>query len=350
MGMLPSGPMKLALTGVPGWLGSRLVEIVLDGYGDERAPALPQVDELALLVEPRNEAPVRRPEGSRVVRGDIRDASAVRELVEGADVVFHGAAIIHAGFRGLDTLHDINTGGTRTILDAAIDAGVKRFVYVSSNSAAGANTRLGRPFREGDTDNPYLAYGNSKARSEQLVLEATRAGRIEGSIVRPCWYYGPWQADRQTRFFGMIAKGNPVLFGSGKNLRSLTYVDHLTAAMFACATVDQAVGQTYWIADERPYETLEIYQAIADVLQVPKLRPRKIPSIVSNLCGMADHVLQRMGLYWTEVHVAGEMCEDIACNIDHARREIGYEPWVSLTEGMTRSVAWCRERGYHIGP
>ena len=340
--------MKVALTGVPGWLGSRFVEIILDGYGDARAPELPEVEALSILVEPSREAPVRLPGNARVVRGDVRDGAAVAELVAGADVVFHGAAIIHPPWRHVGLLDEVNVGGTENVIEAAVAAGVKRLVYVSSNSAAGANTRLGRPFREDDRTTPYLAYGASKAASEARVLAASRAGRMEGAILRPCWYYGPWQADRQTRFFRMIAKGNPVLFGSGRNLRSLTYVDHLTAAMFAAAETPAADGQMYWIADERPYETVEIYNAIADALGVPHPRPRKLPGLVSRVCGVADRIIQRAGLYWTEVHVAGEMCDDIACSVDKARQELGYSPWVTLAEGMERSVNWCRERGMQL--
>jgi nucleoside-diphosphate-sugar epimerase len=191
-----------------------------------------------------------------------------------------------------------------------------------------------------------MAYGRSKAAAEDLVDAAVAAGRIEGVTLRGCWYYGPHQAGRQTRFFGMIAKGNPVMFGPGHNLRSLTYVDHLIHALMLAATVPGANGRKYWIADSQPYRTIDIYNAIADALGVPRPRPRKLPSLVSRACAVADGVLQRAGVYWTEVHVAGEMAEDIACTSERAQRELGYAPWVSLDEGMRRSVAWCRAQGH----
>ncbi|MCB9729947.1 MAG: NAD(P)-dependent oxidoreductase [Deltaproteobacteria bacterium] len=344
MSSLPT--MKLCVTGAPGWLGSRLVEVLAEGFGDPRAPELPSVEALTLLVQPGLEPPAVRPAHTRVVYGDVRDARAVQKAVEGADVVLHLAAIIHPTWRGIDELMDINTGGTRTVLEAAIAAGCKRFVLMSSNSVAGTSTELGRPFREDDGVAPYMAYGRSKAAAEDLVAQAVAAGRIEGVSLRGCWYYGPHQAARQTRFFGMIARGNPVMFGEGQNLRSLTYVDHLVSALMLAATVPEANGRTYWIADARPYPTVHIYDAIADALGVPRPRPRKLPALVSRLCAVADGVLQRVGVYWTEVHVAGEMAEDIACTIDKARDELGYEPWVSLEEGMSRSVAWCRAQGH----
>jgi nucleoside-diphosphate-sugar epimerase len=340
---------KLCVTGVPGWLGSRLVEIIADGgYGDPRAPALPAVEHLSLLIEPGLDAPAHLPAGVRVVKGDVRDPRAVAEAVAGCDAVFHLAAIIHPGWRGLEEVRTVNAGGTENVVAQAIAAGVKRLVYVSSNSVAGTSTALGRPFRETDPPRPYLVYGETKAAGERAVLQAAAAGQLEGVILRACWYYGPHQADRQTRFFRMVAKGNPVMFGAGHNLRSLTYVDHLVAAVFAAATTPEADGRTYWIADTRPYETVEIYNAIADALGVPHPQPRKLPALVSKACALADHVMQRAGIYFKEVHVAGEMAEDIACSVDRARAELGYEPWVTLQEGMQRSVAWCRSQGLAV--
>ena len=337
--------MKVCVTGAPGWLGSRLVQVIAEGFGDPAAPALPSVAALTLLIEPGRTVPQARPPGTRVVDGDIRDYDAVRRAVEGADVVLHLAAIIHPTWRGIGDLRSVNVEGTRNVLAAAEDAGVGRVVYMSSNSAAGLSTRLGRPFHEGDADAPYMAYGRSKADAEALVARSVAEGRVEGVSLRACWYYGPHQAARQTRFFHMVKAGNPVMFGDGTNLRSLTYVDHLVHGLLQAATVPDANGRMYWIADPEPYSTIAIYRSIAAALGVDPPRPRKLPGIVSTLCSFADLVFQAAGVYWTEVHVAGEMADDIACSVDLAREELGYTPWIDLDEGMRRSVAWCRAQG-----
>lgn len=338
------------MTGVPGWLGSRLVEVLEEGFGDPRAPALPDafrsLEGLTLLVEPGREPPRVKPAGTKVVYGDVRDRAAVGKAVAGADVVLHLAAIIHGRFRGLEEVMAVNADGTRNVVEAAREHGTRRVVLVSSNSVAGVSTPLGRPFREDDPPAPYMTYGRSKLRAEEIVLGARGAGSgPEGVVLRACWYYGPHQAARQTRFFGMIRSGHPVLFGSGRNLRSLTYVDHLVHALALAATSPSAAGEVFWIADERPYETIGIYDAIADALGVPHPKPRKLPALVSKVCAVADRVLQDRGVYWTEVHVAGEMAEDIACSVEKAKCVLGYAPWVDLAEGMRRSVAWCRKEG-----
>jgi nucleoside-diphosphate-sugar epimerase len=143
----------------------------------------------------------------------------------------------------------------------------------------------------------------------------------------------------------MIQKGNPVIFGNGLNFRSMSYVDNTAQAMILAATKKEAVGKTYWIADTRPYTTIEIYQTVAELLEVKNFKPRFLPNFSSEVFLMADKVLQGLGKYQTEVHVAGEMNKDIACSIEKARRELGYNPQIELREGMRRSIEWCRKRG-----
>jgi len=143
----------------------------------------------------------------------------------------------------------------------------------------------------------------------------------------------------------MIQKGNPIVFGSGLNLRSMSYVDNTSQAMLLAATKKEAVGQVYWIADARPYTTLEIYQSVAELLGVRNFKPLFLPDFSSEVFLCADKIFQAAGMYQTEIHVAGEMNKDIACSIEKARRELGYEPKVELKEGMRRSIDWCRKKG-----
>ncbi|MHA1289411.1 MAG: NAD-dependent epimerase/dehydratase family protein, partial [Candidatus Thorarchaeota archaeon] len=100
---------------------------------------------------------------------------------------------------------------------------------------------------------------------------------------------------------------------------------------------------TYWIADERPYTTLEIYETIAELLDV-NIDPIYLPSFISSGCRLLDRILQKMRLYSSYIHVAGEMALNIACDISKARRELGYSPRFSLREGMKESIKWCRRK------
>ena len=186
-----------------------------------------------------------------VVRADLCDGASLDGVCEGARTVFHAAGIVHP--RRVKDLYAINVDGTRNALHAAIAGKAKRFIYVSSNSPAGLNESAGRLMTEQDPPRPYLNYGLSKLQAEWVVNDAFRAGRMETAIARPCWFYGPHQPPRQTKFLRMIKRGRPVVLGLGGNLRSLTYVDNAVQGLLLLEAVEKAAGQTYWVADRRPY-------------------------------------------------------------------------------------------------
>jgi nucleoside-diphosphate-sugar epimerase len=200
---------------------------------------------------------------------------------------------------------------------------------------------------EEDPPRPYLNYGLSKLQSEWLINDAHRSGRIETVILRPCWFYGPNQPERQSRFFNMIKGGHPIVVGKGDNLRSMSYVDNIVQGLLLADHVERAAGRTYWIADRRPYSFIEIIQTVARVLGV-QVRPRYLPRVTSDVARFVDSLMQMTGVYNQEIHVAGELAATIAVSIDAAQRDLGYDPEIELEEGMRRSVAWCRAHGIDL--
>ena len=189
--------------------------------------------------------------------------------------------------------------------------------------------------------------------AEQLVLAARDRGALETVIVRPPWFYGPNQPERQSTFFSMILNGRGPLVGDGSNQRSMVYVDNLCHGVILAGTVPAAAGQTYWIADERPYPMTEILDTIERSLEEDHgYRPRharlRLPWFVGQLAEWVDAALQAVGLYHQKFHVLGEMNKNIACSIDKARRELGYSPRIALREGMRRSIADLHERGIRL--
>jgi nucleoside-diphosphate-sugar epimerase len=335
--------LKVLVTGAPGWLGSRLVQGI---YGGVEGAAGPSAPEVRCLVGPGMDSKLIEALGAEPVSGDITVPATLDKALEGIELVFHLAGLIHP--KRIPELFAINTDGTRNLLAAAERAGVKRFVYVSSNSVGGTNLRRDKLMTEDEPPRPYMAYGRSKLLAEQAVHETQAAGKMETVIVRPCWFYGPGQPPRQTRFFKMIKSGKPLIFGNGQNLRSMSYVDNTVQGLLLAATSDRAVGETYWLADERPYETLEIYGTVAGLLGVERFSPRRIPGLSSTVFALADRVFQSFGLYQMEFHVAGEMNQNIACSVEKAKQELGYAPPVALEEGMRRSLEWCEAQGIVI--
>ncbi|MBV9949429.1 MAG: NAD(P)-dependent oxidoreductase, partial [Myxococcales bacterium] len=312
---------SLALvTGAPGWLGTRLAEVLVHGLPDVpalRAPAprrvrclvLPGADEAAVAGLRAIDAAVE------VVRGDLRDrdTGSLQAFFAGAEgaTVFHSAGVIHPA-RGTKELFAVNAEGTRRLLEAAHRAGVRRFVHVSSNSPFGVNARPEDAFDESAPYRPYMSYGKSKMLAEQAVLAANGASGMETAVVRPPWFYGPGQPARQGLFFTMIKEGRAPLVGTGDNRRSMAYIDNICQGLLLCERTPAAKGNAYWIADRRPYLMTEILDTIERVLErdfaIPVAHRRmRLPAVASDVAWLADKALQSVGLYHQKVHVLSEM-------------------------------------------
>jgi nucleoside-diphosphate-sugar epimerase len=330
------------VTGVPGWLGTKLVEALATGASYRAIKTEPR--RVRCIVQPGVDPAPLEHFGDRIeiVRCDLRDERSMADVCKDATTVFHAAGIIHP--REVQELYDINVAGTKNVLNSAIRSNVKRLILVSSNSPAGLNESAGRLMCEDDPPRPYLNYGLSKLQAEWLVNDAHRAGNIEGVIVRPCWFYGPNQPRRQNRLFGMIKAGRPIVFGRGDNLRSMSYVDNTVQGLLLADVVERAAGKTYWITDRRPYSFIEIIQTVAKLLGVD-VRPRYLPRVGSDLARFADSIMQMAGMYSQDIHVAGELAASIAVSIEAAQRDLGFQPEIELEEGMRRSIDWCRAQG-----
>jgi nucleoside-diphosphate-sugar epimerase len=220
---------------------------------------------------------------------------------------------------------------------------------VSSTSPTGVSRRP-EPFDESSPYRPYLGYGRSKMRMELLLRDRHRSGAFEAVVVRAPWFYGPGQPPRQALFFRLIRTGRVPLLGDGSSLRSMAYVDNLCQGLLLAATHPAASGETYWIADRRPYPMAEIVATVERLLErelglAVAHRRLRLPAPAGDLARLADRLLQALGLYQQKLHVLGEMNVHIAVSVAKAERELGYDPKVELEEGMRRSLADCRERG-----
>jgi nucleoside-diphosphate-sugar epimerase len=352
-----SAPSTAIVTGAPGWLGNRLLHFLRNPHPDwpaDRGPQ-PEYERVRCLVLPgaSQERLHELVPDVEVMAGDVRDPVAVGALFAGAEdaTVFHLAGVIHP--RRIRELHEVNVEGTRHVIAAATAAGARRLVATSSNSPAGVARDPQVLFDETTPPAPYMGYGRSKQLMEEALAAAHGRDGLETVTLRPCWFYGPEQPPRQTLFFRMIKEGKAPIVGSGEARRSMSYVDNAALGLLLAATVPEAAGRTYWIADERPYSMNEIVATVESVLEedfgleVAHDRMR-LPDVASEVALAVDWAVQRAGLYQQKVHVLSEMNKTIACSVERARTELGYSPGVELREGMRRSIEWCLEHGEQI--
>lgn len=341
-------PRLILVTGSAGWLGRCLVRALHSGLAE-----YPELREglantrFRCWVRPGEDASELLALGSRIecFEGDLRNARDCQRFCEGAQdaTLYHLAGIIHP--ERVRDFYELHVDATRAVLTAAARSGVRRAVIVSSNSPCGVNPHPDHFFDETSPYRPWMHYGRSKMEMELLARDISRDGQLETVIVRPPWFYGPRQPARQTEFFRMIESGRAPVVGSGENLRSMVYLENLAYGLMLAGTKPEAAGETYWIADERPYSMNEIIDTV-ERLQEQEFGRRvahrrlRMPRIAGELAVWMDRGIQATGLYHAKIHVLGEMHQTIACHIGKAREHLGYRPAIGLEEGMRRSLAW----------
>ncbi len=319
--------MTVLVTGVPGWLGNALIRRV----GDRSLRAL--------VLEGTDPAAVREVT-SDIVFGDLRKPSTLQSAVKDVDTVFHLAAA-HRSTRIRD-FYEVNDTGTQNLLDACLTHGVERFIHVSSDAACGLSR--GRPMTEQDVPAPVEDYGKSKLLGEQHVNRAHEAQGLKTTIIRPCWLYGPGMPKLTTGFLALVRSGRAPLFGQGLNEMSMAYIDNAVSGLLLAWKSKKAIGQTYFIADGRPYTMVEVYRAIAAAFGVP-YKAVHLPPAVSAVSEFANNLAGKIGLNIQPLYSLGEYRHDRTCSIEKAKLELHYKPTTALDKGMKMAVEWCKARG-----
>ena len=256
------------------------------------------------------------------------------------------AGIIH--HNKVSEFYDVNLNGTKNILTSAKENNIRRAVVVSSNSPIGCNPHVDHLFDESSPYNPYMNYGKSKMKMEKMVREEFFNSSLETVLIRAPWFYGPNQPLRQTTFFTMVREGKAPILGKGDNRRSMAYVGNLAQGLIRAAFVPAAKNNIYWIADEKPYTMNQVIDTIENILendfkQKCARKRMKLPSVMSDIAQLVDFSLQSIGVYHQKIHVLSEMNKTIACSVQKAKDELGYNPTIALEEGMRRSLAWIQK-------
>jgi nucleoside-diphosphate-sugar epimerase len=210
----------------------------------------------------------------------------------------------------------------------AAEAGVKRFIFISSIKVNGESTRPGHPFTEADTPNPQDAYGVSKHEAEQGLRQIAAATGMELVIIRPPLVYGPGVKANFANLMRAIQRRWPLPLGDIPNQRSLVALDNLVDFIITCITHPNAANQTFLVSDCQDLSTTELVRAMARAAGVPaRLLPVPVWALelAGRLVGKGDAV-QRL-------------CGNLQIDSSKARHRLGWEPKISLQEGLRRTVS-----------
>jgi nucleoside-diphosphate-sugar epimerase len=324
--------MTVLVTGAAGFLGNHVTDLLV------RRGERPRV-----LVHPGDRA---RPsaDGNVDVRfADIGDRAALRAVLTGVDRVVHCAA--RTGTWGPQAEFDrTNVQGLVTLVEAALAAGVRRIVHVSSITVHGFD--LGRTADENAplTGSPD-PYSRSKVAGERLLQRMILEDGAPVTIVRPGWIYGPGDAASFARFAGMIEKGRMVMVGSGWNHVPLIYVRDAAEGILLAGEVSHAEGRSYLLVNDEPVTQRDFLATIAAELGVAAPM-RQIPYKTAVALGAVSEALGHLArrrqppplMRYGIRLLGGENRYDIG----RARQELGFRPLVDLADGVKRSVMWYR--------
>jgi nucleoside-diphosphate-sugar epimerase len=323
--------MKALVTGAAGFIGSHVV--------DELARAGHEVRAMDLAWEQSAEAPHERVER---IGGDVTQPEACARAVAGCDGIVHLAAVV-TDWGPSSEFFRVNVDGTRELVVAARQAGVRRFVLTSS-----VGVHRYRGFRDADETLPrdadVNAYCRSKIAAEDVVRE--QAGPMEWTIVRPGTFpFGP--RDRQV-FYSMaeaLERGRLGYINGGRSLISTVFVENLALGMRLALEQPAAAGSVFVIGDEWRGTWRDLLTRIAEELDAspPRLSLPLRPAYAVAWLWEGLYRLLRLSnaplLTRYRVLVAGRDCHFVS---DKARRLIGYQPRVGMEEAIRRSVAWYR--------
>ncbi|HYZ57789.1 MAG TPA: NAD-dependent epimerase/dehydratase family protein [Streptosporangiaceae bacterium] len=324
--------MTVLVTGAAGLLGSQVTDLLIARGDRPRA-----------LVHPRYDAGWLAPAGADVYAADIADRAAIEPALAGVDCVIHCAA--RTGPWGPSSEYErVNVLGLRTMVTAAMSAGVKRFVHVSSITVHGNDVR-GKADEESPLRTEPNPYSRSKVAGERLLQRMIRDDGAPVTIVRPGWIYGPGDTASFGRFAQMIDEGRMLIIGSGENHVPLAYVCDVAEGVLLAGAAEHANGRTYLLVNDEPVTQREFLNAIAAELGVPA-PSRRIPYRAAVALGAAaetvGHLTRRQQPPPVMRYGLQLLGGENRFSIDRARRELGFSPAVGFAEGVRLGVAWYR--------
>ncbi len=281
--------------------------------------------------------------GIEVCRGDVRDQAAVTAAMGGMDAVLHLAAMMDV-WRPMRDYHAVNVTGTQNVCRAALAAGVRRLVHMSSSSVYGM--ALGRPADESFPLAPFPdPYPVTKAAGDRVVQRMIAEDHLPAVIIRPDQIFGPGDHLHFGKMADRLRAGRGVIVGPGDNALPFVYVTDVVQGLLLALDHPAAVGQAFNITNDNPLTQLQLMEAIARETGASPPR-RRVPYRPLYAAG---YLAERLAALSPAAHRppitrlgVAFFGTDNRYSIGKARRELGFRPMVSLRDGIQLAAMWYR--------
>lgn len=336
--------MKALVTGGGGFLGSEIVRQLI-ARGDQ------------VRTVQRGDYPWMSKLGVEVIQGGVGVSEIAGRAVEGCDVVFHVAAKAGVWGKRSDYVQS-NVQTTRALLQACGVRDVRRFVFTSSPSVTFSGDHESGVDESMPYPNRYLAhYPATKAQAEREVLAQNGQGNDDASIatvaLRPHLIWGPGDRHLVPRIVGRAKAGKLKFVGDGSNLVDSTYVDNAAHAHLLAADklVDEGVnapcaGKAYFITNGEPLAMADLINRILDAAGLGPVTKSVSPRLAYVVGALLECVYGTFRIGREPImtrFVAKQLLRDHWYDLTAAKRDLNYEPIVSIDEGMKRLATWLSE-------
>lgn len=316
--------MKILITGASGFVGQALLALL---------QTRPQCHLRAAV---RQSAVGRIPHGiEQVVIGDLDAHTDWQAALVGIDVVVHLAARVHIlhdrSSNPLESFRRVNVAGSMRLAQMAVQAGVKRLVYMSSAKVHGESTPAGHPFTETSPTLPQDAYGISKLETEQGLHSIAESSGLELCILRPPLVYGAGVRANFETLARAVARGIPLPLGAIANQRSLVGIDNLVDLIAHCLIHPAAANQTFMASDGEDLSTTALIQRMALAMN----RSTHLIPIPAWLLTAGASLLGQKS-------TAQRLCGNLQVDSSKVRKLLNWMPPISVDEGLRQAVAGYR--------